>query len=119
MKRRHVIHLLSSGVAAGAVGFSQATPAHAQSLWGMMNQGRTLTDAEREANSALAIQAIDSVEPILSYDTANNLKLAIAQYEPFVLAGGWEEVPPYSFCTFDGETAMVEDFLPCRLAAAA
>jgi predicted glutamine amidotransferase len=33
--------------------------------------------------------------------------------------GGWEEVPPYSFCTFDGETAMVEDFLPCRLAAAA
>jgi len=33
--------------------------------------------------------------------------------------GGWEEVPPYSFCTFDGETAMVEDFLPCRLAAVA
>ena len=33
--------------------------------------------------------------------------------------GGWEEVPPYSFCTFDGETAMVEDFMPCRLAAAA
>jgi predicted glutamine amidotransferase len=33
--------------------------------------------------------------------------------------GGWEEVPPYSFCTFDGDTAMVEDFLPCRLAAAA
>jgi len=32
---------------------------------------------------------------------------------------GWEEVPPYSFCTFDGETAMVEDFLPCRLASAA
>lgn len=97
MKRRHFIHLLSSGVAAGAVGFSQATPAHAQSLWGMMNQGRTLTDAEREANSALAIQAIDSVEPILSYDTANNLKLAISQYEPFVLAGGWEQVPQETY----------------------
>lgn len=97
MKRRHFIHLLSSGVAAGAVGFSQAMPAQAQSLWSMMNQGRTLTDAEREANSALAIQAIDSVEPILSHDTANNLKLAIAQYEPFVLAGGWEQVPQETY----------------------
>lgn len=97
MKRRNFLHLLSSGVAAGAVGFSQATPAQAQSLWSMMNQGRTLTDAEREANSALAIQAIDSVEPILSYDTANNLKLAIAQYEPFVLAGGWEQVPQETY----------------------
>lgn len=33
--------------------------------------------------------------------------------------GGWEEVPPYSFCTFDGASVRVEDFLPCRLAAAA
>ena len=33
--------------------------------------------------------------------------------------GGWEEVPPYSFCTFDGADVRVEEFLPCRLAAAA
>jgi len=33
--------------------------------------------------------------------------------------GGWEEVPPYSFCTFEHGTVRVEDFLPCRLAAAA
>lgn len=93
MKRRHFLHLLSTG----AAGLSLISPARAQSLWGMMNQGRSLSDAEREANSAAAIQAIDTVEPILSYDTANNLKLAIAQYEPFVLAGGWEEVPQETY----------------------
>ena len=32
---------------------------------------------------------------------------------------GWIEVPSSSFCTFDGQTALLEEFLPCRLAAAA
>lgn len=62
-----------------------------------MNQGRALTDAELEANSAAAIRAIETVEPILSYDTANNLQMAIAQYEPFVMAGGWEQVPQETY----------------------
>lgn len=62
-----------------------------------MNRNPSLTDAEREANSAAAIAAIDTVEPILSYDTANNLQLAIGQYEPFVNAGGWEQVPQETY----------------------
>ncbi len=33
--------------------------------------------------------------------------------------GGWIEVPAASFCTFDGETVLLEEFMPCRLAAAA
>jgi predicted glutamine amidotransferase len=33
--------------------------------------------------------------------------------------GGWEEVPPATFCTFDGTGVQMEAFLPCRLAAAA
>ena len=32
---------------------------------------------------------------------------------------GWQEVPPYSFCTFESGEVRVEEFLPCRLAAAA
>ena len=32
---------------------------------------------------------------------------------------GWIEVPSASFCTFDGQTVLLEEFLPCRLAAAA
>jgi glutamine amidotransferase len=31
---------------------------------------------------------------------------------------GWEEIPPATFCTFDGASVTVEPFLPCRLALA-
>jgi murein L,D-transpeptidase YcbB/YkuD len=94
MKRRNFIRLIPLGLAAT---LPFAPPAQAQSLWSMMNRDRSLTDADREANSAAALQAIDTVEPILSYDTANNLQMAIAQYEPFVLAGGWEQVPQETY----------------------
>lgn len=33
--------------------------------------------------------------------------------------GGWTEIPPASFCTFEGQGVKVEPFLPCRLALAA
>lgn len=95
MKRRDFIRLLPMSAAVATIPMMQ--PARAQSLWDMMNQTRTLSDAEREANSAAAIQAIDTVEPILSYDTANNLQMAIAQYEPFVANGGWEQVPQETY----------------------
>nr|WP_314258427.1 L,D-transpeptidase family protein [uncultured Devosia sp.] len=94
MKRRDFLRLLPLGAVATV---PMMQPARAQSLWDMMNQSRSLTDAEREANSAAAIQAIDTVEPILSYDTANNLQMAIAQYQPFVERGGWEQVPQETY----------------------
>lgn len=94
MKRRDFLRLIPAGAVAA---LPMIQPSHAQSLWDMMNQSRTLTDAEREANSAAAIQAIETVEPILSYDTVNNLQMAIAQYEPFVARGGWEQVPQETY----------------------
>ncbi|WP_299347379.1 L,D-transpeptidase family protein [uncultured Maritalea sp.] len=36
--------------------------------------------------------AIETIEPILSYDTAYNLQLAIQKYEAIVAAGGWKEL---------------------------
>ncbi len=33
--------------------------------------------------------------------------------------GGWEAIPPASFCTFTGASVTVEPFLPCRLVAQA
>ena len=33
--------------------------------------------------------------------------------------GGWTEVPTATFCTFEDDRVKVEDFHPCRLAAAA
>jgi predicted glutamine amidotransferase len=33
--------------------------------------------------------------------------------------GDWQEIPPSTFCIFDGPRVEVQSFLPCRLAAAA
>lgn len=95
MKRREFVGLLS--LAASGLLPTITRAQEGDSVWDMMSRGRALSDADREANSVAAMQAIDTVEPVLSYDTANNLTLAVAQYEPFVLAGGWEEVPQEAY----------------------
>jgi len=85
--------------AAGAVAALPAV-ARAQegdSIWDMFSRNRVLRDTDRGSNTAAANAAIETIEPILSVDTAYNLQLAIAQYEPFVAAGGWEQVPKEVF----------------------
>ncbi len=82
------------------VGASAVLPARAQqgeSIWDMMARNTMLRDADRGGNTAAAEALIATNEPILSYDTAHNLQLAISQYEPFVAAGGWEEVPQQAY----------------------
>lgn len=63
------------------------------SLQDSFDRGRALRNTDREGNTAAALHAIDTVEPILSYDTAYNLQLAIRQHEQIVAEGGWKEVP--------------------------
>lgn len=63
----------------------------------MFTRNRVLRDADKGENTALAQSLIETNEPILSYDTLHNLELAIAQYEPFVAAGGWEEIPQEAY----------------------
>jgi murein L,D-transpeptidase YcbB/YkuD len=65
----------------------------AESIWDMMARDRVLRNTDTAGASAAAQALIETQEPILSYDTAYNLQLAISQYEPFVAAGGWEEIP--------------------------
>lgn len=67
------------------------------SLSDMMSRSRVLREADPTGNTAAAAALIATNEPILSFDTLHNLQLAIAQYEPFVAAGGWEEVPQGAF----------------------
>ena len=80
------------------VGVSAALPSvvraqEGESIFDMFARSRVLRDADRGGNTAAAEALIATNEPILSFDTAYNLQLAISQYEPFVAAGGWEEVP--------------------------
>ena len=58
----------------------------------MLARNRMLRDADTDENTAAALSAIDTNEPILSFDTAYNLQLAIAQYEQIVAAGGWDPI---------------------------
>jgi len=68
-----------------------------ESVWDMFARNRVLRDVDQGGNTAAAEALIATNEPILSYDTAYNLQLAISQYEPFVAAGGWEEIPQEAY----------------------
>ena len=50
------------------------------------------------ANTATAEGLVDTIEPVLSFDTSYNLELAIRNYEQFVAANGsWELPGPETF----------------------
>jgi murein L,D-transpeptidase YcbB/YkuD len=67
--------------------------AHAQGWF----SGNRVAKVDQAGNTAAAEALIATREPILSFDTLYNLQLAISQYEPFVAAGGWEEIPQQAF----------------------
>ena len=63
------------------------------SLLDMFTHNRVMRDADRDGNTATALSLVDTIEPILSYDTAYNLQLAIQNYEQFVAVNGSWELP--------------------------
>jgi murein L,D-transpeptidase YcbB/YkuD len=50
-------------------------------------------DSGMDANTATAQRLVETIEPILSYDTSFNLQQAIQNYEAFVAANGSWELP--------------------------
>lgn len=71
------------------------TVARAQedSIWDLFNSKRVMRNTDSEGNTATAMGLIETVEPILSFDTAYNLQLAIQNYEQFVAANGSWDLP--------------------------
>jgi L,D-transpeptidase YcbB len=84
---------------AAAIGAASAFPslARAGNFFDQFSRSQVLKTTDRAGNTQAALSTLDTNEPILSIDTANNLQAAIAQYEPFVAAGGWELVPKEVF----------------------
>jgi murein L,D-transpeptidase YcbB/YkuD len=82
-----------------ALGVAMALPrlAHAEedvdSIFDVLARNRVLRDADRSGNTAAAMQAVDTNEPIVSFDTQFNYQSAIAKYEGIVSQGGWEPMP--------------------------
>jgi len=61
-------------------------------FWDVFNKERSIKNVDTEGNTASAKALIETIEPILSVDTAYNLEAAIANYEAFVQANGnWDE----------------------------
>jgi len=61
--------------------------------WDIFQKSRRISTVDQEGNTATAKSLVDTIEPILSYDTSYNLQLAIQNYEAFVQANGtWD--PP-------------------------
>lgn len=79
----------------GAASAGALIPTHGfgqEDFWTNFARNRALRNTNREANTNAAFDAIDTSEPILSFDTAYNLQLAIMQFERIADAGGWQEM---------------------------
>ncbi|MFC3703156.1 murein L,D-transpeptidase [Devosia honganensis] len=113
MNRRKFIGSLALMGASAALPAARAQDG--SSLFDMFSRDRVLRDTDRSGNTAAAAALIATNEPILSYDTLYNLQLAISQYEPFVAAGGWEEVPQQAFRLALGQSSPAVVQLKRRL----
>ncbi len=81
-----------------ATGATLAMPAIARAeeeldFWDNLTRGRMMRDTDKDGNTATAKGLVETIEPILSYDTAYNLQLAIQNHEQFIAAGGGWEAP--------------------------
>lgn len=81
-----------------ATGATMAMPAivraqEVDQFWENLTRSRTMRETDRDGNTDMAKSLVETIEPILSYDTAYNLQLAIANHEQFIAAGGGWEAP--------------------------
>lgn len=92
--------LLSSAAAFGvAAAFAPAARADgdSDSIWDILARNARVKSVDVDKNTAAALAAIDTPEPILSFDTANNIQDAIAYYSQVVQQGGWEQPSRQTF----------------------
>lgn len=82
---------------AGATAALPAVARGQESVFDLFDHNRVMREADQGGNTQAAEAIVATNEPILSFDTLYNLQLAISQYEPFVQAGGWEEIPQEAY----------------------
>jgi L,D-transpeptidase YcbB len=109
-------HLLTSAAAAGA---TLAMPAIARAEDGgfdLFAKDRAMRNVDRDGNTATAMSLVETIEPILSFDTAYNLELAIQNYEAFIAANGsWDEPTRETFGLELGKSRKAVSQLKRRL----
>lgn len=80
-----------------------------------------LTAALSDGQRLFAVRyATDDNAPTLYHRWSEARQGRAVVSEPLEVGeGGWNEVPPNSFCIFDGASVDIRPFYPCRLAAVA
>jgi len=102
---------LSAGLAMPAI-----VRAEEDNFWDSLNKDKRIKSVDQEGNTATAKSLVDTIEPILSYDTSYNLQLAIQNYEAFVAANGsWEAPTRETFGLKLGESRRAAALLKRRL----
>ena len=91
LDRRRLLTSLAA-LSAGMVLPQAAWAEEEGSIWDLLARNRLRADVDPNGNTEQALALVDTPEPILSYDTAYNVQLAIGYYEKVVAMGGWE--PP-------------------------
>ncbi len=82
MIRHRSAHLTRRAFLGGAAAATALAPALARAQAGQL-----------DGNTATAMSLVETIEPILSFDTSNNLQRAIQNYEQFVAVNGSWELP--------------------------
>ena len=98
--------LLASAAAFGvAAAFAPGVRAdeESDSIWDILARNARMKEVEPNKNMTAALSIIDTPEPILSFDTANNIQTAIAYYSQVVQQGGWEPPTRQTFNLSNGK----------------
>lgn len=80
---------LSMGLALPAIARAEET----DDFWNVFKKNNQIKNVDQDGNTATAKSLVETIEPILSFDTAHNLEAAIANYEAFVQARGSWDMP--------------------------
>jgi murein L,D-transpeptidase YcbB/YkuD len=80
---------LSVGLAIPAL----ARAEESDDFWNVFKKNNQIKNVDQAGNTATAKSLVETIEPILSFDTAYNLEAAIANYEAFVQARGTWDLP--------------------------
>lgn len=92
LNRRRLLTSMAT-LGAAALAMPAIVRAEDESVWDLLTHNRNMKNVDQDGNTATANSLVDTIEPILSYDTAYNLQLAIQNYEAFVAANGSWELP--------------------------
>src|SRR3569623_353885 len=102
-RRKLLTSVAAFGAAAVLAPAARADDDESDSIWDILQRNARMKSVDPDKNTTAALANIDTPEPILSFDTANNIQDAIAYYTQVVQAGGWDAPSRQTFGLSNGK----------------